>query len=47
MSINFTINTLKFTKKTYDSAALNEGDETFLTLTSLRYLVRKNKVRVD
>ena len=29
--------------KNYDSEDLNEEDKTFLTLTSLKYLVRKNK----
>ena len=43
MSINFTINTLTFTKKKYDSENLNERDENFLILTRLKYLVRKNK----
>ena len=36
-----------YLQKNYDSAALNERDEIFLTLTSLKYLVRDNKVRVD
>ena len=30
-------------KKNYDSENLNERDEKFLTLTSLKYLERKNK----
>ena len=42
MSINFTVNTLILTKENYDNEDLNERDEK-LTLTSLKYLVRKNK----
>ena len=42
MSINFTINILIPTKN-YDSEDLNEEDQRFLSLTSLEYLLRKNK----
>ena len=44
MSINFTINILIPTKN-YDSEDLNEEDQRFLSLTSLEYLLRKNKNR--
>ena len=42
MSINFTINILIPTKN-YDSDDLKEEDQRFLSLTSLEYLLRKNK----
>ena len=42
MSINFTVNILIPTKN-YDSEDLNEEDQRFLSLTSLEYLLRKNK----
>ena len=44
MSINFTVNILIPTKN-YDSEDLNEEDQRFLSLTSLEYLLRKNKNR--
>ena len=44
MSINFTVNILIPTKD-YDSEDLNEEDQRFLSLTSLEYLLRKNKNR--
>ena len=44
MSINFTINILIPTKN-YDSEDLNEEDQRFLSLTSLEYLLTKNKNR--
>ena len=42
MSINFTVNILIPTKN-YDIEDLNEEDQRFLSLTSLEYLLRKNK----
>ena len=44
MSSNFTVNILSPTKN-YDSEDLNEEDQRFLSLTSLEYLLRKNKNR--
>ena len=44
MSINFTVNILIPTKN-YDIEDLNEEDQRFLSLTSLEYLLRKNKNR--
>ena len=43
MSINFTINNLILTKKNPDSKDINERNENFYTLTSLKYLVRKKQ----
>ena len=46
MSINVTINILILTKKNYDSEDLKEEDNFFLTLISLKDLVRKNKNQI-
>ena len=47
MTINFTINPLILTKN-YHSEDLNERDKKrFLTLTSLKYLVKKTKISVN
>ena len=46
MSINVTINILILTKKNYDSEDLKEEDKFFLTLISLKDLVRKNKNQI-